>query len=243
MTHDHCAVAGPARPRAAGAFRPTLLAALAALLAGCAAPPSLRVEGPVAVRPAELPTYVERAPTGSLFHARAVTMFSGRMKPQRVGDTVRVDISETLKASSNASSQTGRDSAFSSKGPGGTNPNALLADLMNQNMSASGSSSFKGSGANSSDDAVAAHMTASVIQVLANGHLVIAGERSVSLYSGGNALRFSGVVDPWDIGDGNLVLSRNVSNARLEVVAQGDVADATRRNWLQRVLVNALAVW
>jgi flagellar L-ring protein precursor FlgH len=222
---------------------PAMAAACLLVLAGCAAPPSPRVEGPGAALPVEQPTYVERAPTGSLFNTRAVSMFSGRMKPHRIGDTVRVDISETLKASSNASTQAGRESAFSSKGPGATNPNALLADLMNQNMSASGSTSFKGSGANSSDDAIAAHMTASVIKVLANGYLVVAGERSVSLHSGGNALRFSGVVDPWDIGDGNLVLSRNVANARLEVVAQGDMAENTRRNWLQRVLVNALAIW
>lgn len=40
-----------------------------------------------------------------------------------------------------------------------------------------------------------------------------------------------------------MVLSRNVANAQWEVVGQGDVADATRRNWLQRVLTRTLAVW
>lgn len=86
-------------------------------------------------------------------------------------------------------------------------------------------------------------MAASVINVLPNGHLVIAGERSMAFNGGVNTLRFSGVVDPRDIRLGNVVVSADVVNARLEVAGKGELSEAAQRSWLQRVLTQSLAVW
>jgi flagellar L-ring protein precursor FlgH len=114
---------------------------------------------------------------------------------------------------------------------------------LNQNDSASGSSSFNGNGTSKNDSSFNGQLAASVINVLANGHLIIAGERTIALQGNGSTLRFSGVVDPKDIKDGNVIQSSDVVNARLEMVGQGDVSDASSRNWLQRVLTNSLAIW
>ena len=92
-------------------------------------------------------------------------------------------------------------------------------------------------------DAVAA------LKVLANPDRMLllcelsAGERNVGLNKGVNTLRFSGIVNPRDIRPGNLVSSRDVVNASLESVAQGDVSEASSRSWLQRVLARSLSIW
>ena len=51
------------------------------------------------------------------------------------------------------------------------------------------------------------------------------------------------LIAPQDIRPGNQVDSQNVVNASLENVALGDVSEAARRSWLQRVLARAMAVW
>jgi flagellar L-ring protein precursor FlgH len=79
--------------------------------------------------------------------------------------------------------------------------------------------------------------------VLSNGNLVVAGERSIALNGGISTMRFSGIVDPMDLNDSNIVASSDVVNARLEVVAQGDASESSKRTWLQRVMNSNLSVW
>lgn len=69
-------------------------------------------------------------------------------------------------------------------------------------------------------------LAASVINVLPNGHLVVAGERGVAMNGGTSTLRFSGIENPRDIRPGNIVPSGDAVNARVELVGQGDVSEA-----------------
>ncbi len=232
------------RPEGAGSSSALIFAALCASLAtGCASTPSTIVQGPLTAPPLSRPASVERVNTGSLFQPGMASLYSGRQKPRNIGDTLKVDISENLRASNTVKNDMSRESAFSSKGPGNADPANLLSGLMNQNISGSGSTSFKGDGSTKNDSSFTGQLAASVINVLANGNLVVAGERSIALSGSVSTMRFSGVVDPKDIKEGNVIISSDVVNARLEVVSQGDVADSTTRNWLQRVLTNNLAVW
>ena len=119
----------------------------------------------------------------------------------------------------------------------------LFTALMNANASASGSDSFDGNGKTENASSFNAQLAVSVINVLPNGHLLVAGERSMALHGGSNTLRFSGIVDPRDIKPGNIVASADVVNARLELAGKGDVSEAASRNWMQRVLARTLSVW
>jgi flagellar L-ring protein precursor FlgH len=213
-------------------------------LAGCAAtPPATLLQGPVAAAPLVRPTNVERVQTGTLFRSTSGSLFIGRPKPRAIGDTLKVNISESLSASNTLKTDINRESALSSKGTGKANADSLLSPWLNQNDSASGSNKFQGNGSAKSDSSFTGQLATSVINVLANGNLVVAGERSIALQGNSSTLRFSGVVDPKDIKDGNVIQSNDVVNARLEVVAQGDTSEAASRNWLQRVLNNSLAIW
>ena len=220
--------------------------AVAGVLAGCAGPTPL-VQGPVSVRPVAPPTYAERTVTGGIYRANLgnVSLFSDQRKPQAIGDTIKVDISESLNASSTVNSVNSRANAVASKGPG-LNSNSLgslLKGLANMDATASGSDSFTGKGNSQNTSTFNARLSAYVVNVLSNGNLVVAGERSMSFNGTLNTLRFSGVVNPLDIKAGGIVASGDVVDAKTELVGAGGTADTASRSWLQKLLTDGLSVW
>lgn len=241
----------------AAAFRPATTAAcrrLAAapatafvlLLAACAGPRGEPlVTGPLAARALPRPVNIERVPTGAIYQPgmAATSLFSGERPPSRVGDTLKVDISESVYASAKVSTDTSRESKLAQKGPGGKAGPALISSILNLDASASGSNGYKGDGKTENESKFTGQLAVTVINLLPNGHLVVAGDRSIALNGNASVLRFSGIVAPKDIRSGNVVASADTVNARIEVVGKGDVDDASSRNWIQRVLADSLAFW
>ena len=220
--------------------------ALGAVLAGCSTPTPL-VQGPVSVRPVAPPTYAERTVTGGIYRANMnnVALFSDQRKPQAIGDTIKIDISESLNASSVVNSVNSRDNSVTSKGPG-MNSNSLgslLKGLANMDATASGSDSFTGKGNSQNTATFQARISAYVVNVLSNGNLVVAGERSMMFNGTLNTLRFSGVVNPLDIKAGGIVASGDVADAKTELTGSGGTADTASRTWLQKLLTDGLSVW
>ncbi|PXW93693.1 flagellar L-ring protein precursor FlgH [Sphaerotilus hippei] len=222
------------------------LTALHGLLAACSSPPQV-VQGPTSAPPVQAMAQVERLHTGAIFQPNASTswLFSDQSKPRRIGDTLKVDIAESLSASNRQTMETGRENKVASKGPGSgdTSLNGILTGLLNMDASASGSDSFKGNGKLENANQLKGKLAATVINVLPNGNLVVAGERRIGFNGNVSTLRFSGVVSPRDIQPGGIVASTDVVDARFEHLGQGDMADANTRGWLQRALTNALTVW
>jgi flagellar L-ring protein FlgH len=220
--------------------------AIAGVLGGCASSQPL-VQGPVSVRPVPAPSYAERTVTGGIYRGNMnnVALFSDQRKPQAIGDTIKIDISESLNASSVVNSVNSRSNAVASKGPG-MNSNSLgslLKGLANMDATASGSDSFTGKGNSQNTATFQARISAYVINVLSNGNLVVAGERSMMFNGTLNTLRFSGVVNPLDIKAGGIVASGDVADAKTELTGSGGTADTASRSWLQKLLTDGLAVW
>lgn len=217
----------------------------AALLpGGCSTPPL--VQGPLLAAPVKAPLYLERPNNGAIYqaHMPVNSLFSSERRPQAIGDTLKVDIAESLQASQRSSSDTSRENKLAVKGPGpGRKSGGVIETLLNADATASGSDSFKGAGTTEASSSFSTQLAVTVINVLPNGHLVVAGERSTGLNGGRNTLRFSGTLDPRDIRPGNVISSKDVVNASLENVGQGDVSEAASRSWLQRVLTRSLSIW
>ncbi|WPB55658.1 flagellar basal body L-ring protein FlgH [Xylophilus sp. GOD-11R] len=224
----------------------TLLASACAVLTGCASSAPSIMNGPLAAMPAAQPAFVERVNNGAIYQQNMTmaALYNGRRKPRFVGDSLKVDIAESSSGSNTVKTATSRKNALASKGPGtASSSKGLINQIINLNATASGSDSYDGSGATSNATSFTGQIAATVINVLPNGNLVIAGERTMAMSNGVNTLRFSGIVDPKDFTQGNVVASTDVVNARLEVAGKGDVSEAGSRNWLQRVLTNSLSVW
>ena len=77
-------------------------------------------------------------------------------------------------------------------------------------------------------------ITAVVVEVLPNGLLRIAGEKSLWLNQGEEFIRLSGYVRGQDIDAANRVSSQRLANARIAYSGSGTLADANTPGWLTR---------
>jgi flagellar L-ring protein precursor FlgH len=71
----------------------------------------------------------------------------------------------------------------------------------------------------------------SVVEILANGNLLIRGEKKLGLTEGTEVIQVSGVIRPEDVGPNSTVQSRRLANAQIAYRGSGDLANATKAGW------------
>jgi flagellar L-ring protein precursor FlgH len=76
--------------------------------------------------------------------------------------------------------------------------------------------------------------------VLANGYLVVSGEKQVGLDRGTEFIRFSGVVNPDFIVGGNNVASTQVADARVEYRTNTHIDPAEMMGLLTRFFLSVI---
>src|SRR3546814_15885543 len=85
-------------------------------------------------------------------------------------------------------------------------PAILPSDLgAKQNFGMTGSKATEGKGSTRADNTFQGTLTTTVIGVLPNGNLQIAGDKQIAINRGSEHIRFSGVVDPRSITGSNTV--------------------------------------
>ena len=221
------------------------LLALAVLASGCQ---TLRNEPVVDLVPAQPVQYVQQAqavqtasapPTGSLF--RAVTYRPAFEDPRArlPGDIVTIQITERVTASQSNSASIER-SADASAGIdaiplfGGSGPWARSS------LGAQSDNNFSGDGRTTSNNTFTGAITATVQEVLPNGHLRVVGEKQIGVNANVDVLRFSGTVDPRHLRPGNVVPSTQVADARIESRSRGAQGEALSSGWLARFFLSVL---
>jgi len=209
-----------------------MLAVLAAL-GGCAAPRApVATNTPITAR-AQPYDPLTAAPTGGIFRANNnVFLFEDR-KPRVVGDLLTIQISENLNASQTATSSSEKKTSAAASLP---KISGVLGHGINgANLAASGDNAYNGTGATASTGVFTGTITVTVIEVLANGNLVIAGEKQIGIRQNSETLRFTGVVDPSLIQPGNVISSTQVADVRLDYRGGGYIEEAQIQGWLGRV--------
>lgn len=222
-----------------------VLLATASLCACRGAPPSL-VPGPTTVPQPRPVAALENRTNGSLYQQSTyVGMYGDAPLAHKIGDKVKIEIAESSSGSNKSSSKLERAHSVATKGPGTDDKdmNKMLRNLLNLDAQASGKDDFSGDGKTENSSSLKGKLAASVINVLPNGNLVIAGDRSIAFNGTVNTVRFSGVIDPRDLKPDNRVASEDVMEARLEQVGNGMVADSNGKSWLQKLLTDSLLVW
>lgn len=212
-------------------------AALAAVvcagaLAGCATPRHpVIAEGAMSARPAP-PAAATAAPTGGIFQAAAYRPLFEDRKPRLVGDLLTITINERLNASHKANSSAERKSDFEVGLPG---VKGVLGRKINPlDAKANTANTFDGKGASESSNLFSGTITVTVVEVLANGNLRVAGEKQIGIRQNSEVLRISGIVDPAQIQPGNVVSSTQIADARLDYRGGGYIEEAQIQGWLSR---------
>jgi len=217
----------------------------AALLAltGCEtlnAPPKVDIAQPTSARPA--PVVVPVVNNGSIYQASQYRPLFEDHRARHVGDTITVQIVEKVTATQRSSSSIDKSGSVSAgiTALPGVKPNSFGPGRAA--VGGSSSNTFEGKGSTESSNNFSGMVTATVIEVLPNGHLVIAGEKQIGVNHNVDVLRFSGQVDPRAVQAGNVVASAQIANVRIEHRGRGAQAEAQGIAWLARFFLSVLPI-
>ena len=176
--------------------------------------------------------WVESGTTSALFADR---------RAHQPGDVLTVQVVEAAKAKKSASTSTKRSSSTDASVDAllglvtsvtGANPNMGTTF----GVGAGTDTSFDGEGETLREGSLEATFTVRVMQVLPNGHLVIAGSRSIKVNNEVQILALRGIVDPRDISVDNSIESTKIAEAQIEYFGQGVLSEKQHPGWLQRGL-------
>lgn len=208
------------------------------LLAACQTmqAPQVEVSVPTTVRPQQPAT--DRPANGAIFQAGSYRPFFEDFRARNVGDILTVNIVEKTNAVQKQSSSVDKAGSIvtGATALGGVS----AAGLANVGFNTSSANKMAGKGDSNSSNDFSGVITATVIEVLPNGNLRIAGEKQLGVNATVEVLKFSGVVDPRSIGAGNTVQSTQIADARIQFRGQGQLADTQKVGWLGRFF---LSLW
>jgi flagellar L-ring protein precursor FlgH len=210
-----------------------LLALAASMAAGCSSRPIKPDPAFSAVRPqAPAPRAVTN---GSIYSAAyGATLFEDT-RARRVGDILTIVLTESTTMNKLANTTTSKTNDVSITNPtlfGNQLPKGSVDFTLDQSLQSD--QEFTGEGSSRQSNTLSGTVTVTVAEVLANGNLVIRGEKLLTLNQGDEYVRISGLVRPQDVGADNTVLSTQVANAQIIYGGKGAIAEANANGWLGR---------
>jgi len=218
-------------------------AALAvALCAACAPLPQKVVVDFAEPKPTPAPlagaAATRRPPSGSLFQQTSYRPAFEDSRARLLGDIVTIQIVESLAASQVTASTVNRNTSSDNTLTAAPLSSLIGVDLMNLNMASKTNNDFSGKGGTTAANTFTGSISATVIEVLPNGNLVVAGEKQIGVNQNVDVMRFSGTVDPRLLQPNNIISSTQVANVRVESRGRGAQGEAQTVGWLSRFFLS-----
>ena len=181
-----------------------------------------------------------QASNGAIYQVGyGVALFEDQ-RARRVGDILTVNLIEKTDASKKASTSTAKDQDIDTGIPTILGGSITRNGREFLNNAVSSSRDFGGEGSSSQSNSLNGSITVTVSQVLANGNLVVRGEKILTLNQGDEFVQFSGIVRPADVQPDNTVLSTKVANTQVAYSGRGVIADSNKMGWLSRFFNSVL---
>lgn len=203
-------------------------------LTGCAS-----LQEPVADEPFYAPLAPEPASrplvsNGSLFAQNYSNSLYSDNKARHEGDIITVVLKERTQASKNAKTETKKDSSTSIEPMIGLGGQAVSVAGNVLQFGADSASNYKGDAKADQSNSLVGNISVNVLQVLHNGNLVIRGEKWLTLNTGKEYIRLTGVIRSQDVDVNNTVESTKIANARIEYSGTGAHHGGQSPGWLSR---------
>jgi flagellar L-ring protein FlgH len=213
-------------------LRPLFIVSALALLQGCATEPVDMVLRP---SPEFQPVYPlasdrPKIATGGIYSNRQSDAWFGRGRNYQVGDIITVLLNESTQAARTQNTDVSREAKNSLPSGVSTQVGKMSPFLDGVNLNENRTSST-GKGKADQQASLSGSVAVTVVEILANGNLVIRGEKKLGLAEGTEVIQVSGVIRPEDIGPNSTVQSRRLANAQIAYRGSGDLANATKAGW------------
>jgi len=201
-------------------------------LAGCSTVPTSIVQRPTSARP--LMVEGPAALDGAIYQASSYRPLFEDRRARHIGDMLTINIVEktaAVKAGASSGSKSG------SVGIGIPGP---LQGKFGANVATSTANKFADGDNQSASNTFTGVLGVTVTEVLPNGNLIVAGEKQVAMNKGVEFIRFSGMVSPDNIQQGNIVSSTQVADARVEYRTNSQIDKAEMASMASRFFQSLL---
>ena len=185
-----------------------------------------------ATLPEEVP--VADLGNGAIYQtAHDVPLFENSVA-HRVGDVLTITLEEKTDASKSATTTTKKTTAAAMAAPTLLGAGLTLKGRALLNNSLNDASSFDGEGDSKQSNQLSGGISVTVARRLANGNLLVRGQKWITINQGREYIRIQGIVRPVDIGPDNSVPSTKVADATIAYGSQGTLNDTNTKGWLAR---------
>ena len=211
-----------------------LLVCITALLGGCAS--TDLTQKTLTHSPDFAPVYplasdANRIPTGGIYGNRQSDAWFGRGRNFQVGDIITVLLDESTQAARTSNTDLSREAKNTGLPTGlNTEIGKISPFLQGIDLRSSGQTS-KGKGVADQKATLKGSLAVTVVEVLANGNLMVRGEKKLGLAEGTEVIQVSGIIRPQDVGPNSTVQSLRLANAQIAYRGNGDVANAAKAGW------------
>ncbi len=177
---------------------------------------------------------VPPATAGAIYQADREIELASNPVARHVGDIVTIVLEESTSASKTATTDTNKSTSDTL--PGMTILGKALTvhgnPIMDNNIS--DASKFTGEGDSAQSNSLTGYLAVTVVKVLPNGYLLVAGQKQLALNQGQEIIRVQGVIRPIDLASDDSIPSYRVADAKISYVGKGALADANAQGWLSR---------
>ena len=185
-----------------------------------------------ATLPEEVPPAAK--PNGAIYDDQtAETLFDDAVA-HRVGDILTIELEENTNATKSAVTTTKKTTTEAMAAPTLLGGSLTLHGRNLLNNSLNDATTFDGEGDSSQSNQLTGAITVTVARRLANGNLLVRGQKWITINQGREYVRIQGIVRPIDIGQDNTVPSTSVADATIAYGEEGTLNDANTKGWLAR---------
>ena len=176
---------------------------------------------------------------GAIYQAGQQMELFSDLKARRVGDVLTIVLNEATNASKSATTTTAKTTTVANSAPTIFGQSMTVRGRPILSTTLNGSDAFSGAGSSAQSNSLAGSLTVTVIDVQANGNLVVQGDKTLKLNQGDEFVHISGVVRSADIATNNTVTSDKLADARISYSGKGVVDSSNRMGWLARFFNSA----
>ena len=202
----------------------------------CTTTPPTNVHQPMTARPS--PRFDAPSGNGAIFQAGYSRPLFEDRRARFVGDTITINITESTTASAKSNSKL--DKSKTSKAGISAMAGLPGQSFLGMNLNATSSNAFNGKGEAANNNVFTGSITATVIDVMPNGNLLVSGEKQLAIGHEQEFVRISGVVNPSFVDFSNSIDSSKVADARIEYKSAGQISEGQLMGWLARFFLNVL---
>jgi len=205
---------------------------------------------PTAVAPMQAPPVADARSSvgdggGSIFanagagsHERGLRLFQDN-KARDVGDLLTIVLVENTRAKTDAKTAVTKDAGVGMAAPTLFGQSVTYNGKSLLQADIEGKRKFGGAGDSAQSNQLDGTITASVVQNLGNGNLLVSGKKQVRLNQGDELVQIQGIVRIADIGPDNRIPSDRVGQAQILYGGRGTLARSNAMGWLGRFFNSA----